>query len=109
MEMENSTNYLNAPFSVIKGTLGFARHDKFVQNVNVPPVHMTPVTQEISFSLWYAVESSNRSLCLHNRFALKTFVSLTVKKENAVETWEEIPSAVLFVEQVCVTEELSSG
>lgn len=48
--MENSTNYLNAPFSVIKGTMGFARHDKFVQNVNVPPVHMTPVTREISFS-----------------------------------------------------------
>lgn len=59
------TNYLNAPFSVSKGTLGFARHDKFVQNVNVPPVHMPPVTLEISFSLMCAVESSSCSLCLH--------------------------------------------
>lgn len=91
--------------------MGFARRDKFVQNVTVPPVHMPSVTLEISFSLMCAVESSSCSLCLHNWFAPKNFVffDIAAKKENAVEMWEETPSVFLFVEQVRVSEELSFG
>lgn len=102
------TNYFNAPFSVIRGTLGLARHNGFVQDVSVPPVQVPPVTLAVIFFVC-AVEASNCSHCLHDQFAPATFVSfdITAKKENAVRMWEEIPSLVLFVEQLRVSEELS--
>lgn len=55
----NSTDYSNTPFLFTGGTLGFARHDKCVQNANAAAaVPVPPVALGISSSLGCVVRSS---------------------------------------------------